>query len=61
MMPATVTKGENIMTDYQFRSIIKMILAIAKRTKDADAIIRELENLLPDDERAEGEAEESRE
>jgi hypothetical protein len=46
-----IGKGEDIMTDYQFRSIIKMVLAIARKTKDADAIIQELENLLPADER----------
>jgi hypothetical protein len=52
MSTATIAIGEEIMTDYQFRSIIKMILAIARKTKDADAIIHELENLLPSDERA---------
>ena len=45
--------GGNIMTDYQFRSIIKMVLAIARKTADVNAIIRELEKLLPKDEREE--------
>jgi mannitol/fructose-specific phosphotransferase system IIA component len=52
MKTATI-KGEDIMTDYQFRSIIKMVLAIARKTNDTNAIIQELENLLPADERSE--------
>jgi hypothetical protein len=44
--PAT-TGGETGMTDYQFRTIIKMILAIAKGTRDTDTIIRTLESMLP--------------
>ena len=48
------TLDVNEMTDYQFKAIIKMILAIARKTKDAQAIISELEKLLPPDERAEG-------
>jgi len=39
------------MTDYQFRTIIKMILAIAKKTTDVDVIIEELEKLLPEDDK----------
>jgi hypothetical protein len=50
MTTATV-KGEDMMTDFQFKAIIKMILAIARKTRDASAIIRELEKLLPEDER----------
>jgi hypothetical protein len=50
-----LAEAEEIMTDYQFRSILKMVLAIARKTKDADAIIRELENLLPADERNDAE------
>jgi hypothetical protein len=45
----------DIMTDYQFRSIIKMVLAIARKTTDVNTIIRELEKLLPKDEREEDE------
>jgi len=42
-----------VMTDYQFRTIIKMVLAIARKTTDVNTIIRELEKLLPKDEREE--------
>jgi hypothetical protein len=45
--------GEDIMTDFQFKAIIKMVLTIARRTRDADAIIKELEKILPEDERDE--------
>ena len=44
-------KGEEIMTDFQFKAIIKMVLTIARKTKDVDTIIRELEKILPEDER----------
>ena len=47
--------GEDIMTDYQFRSIINMVLAIARKTTDVNAVIKELEKLLPKDEREDGE------
>ena len=53
MSTATVRKDEEIMTDYQFRTIIKMVLAIARKTTDVNAIIKELEKLLPEDERDE--------
>ena len=43
------------MTDYQFRSIIKMVLAIARKTTDVNAIIKELEKLLPKDDREDNE------
>ena len=45
----------NEMTDFQFKAIIKMVLTIARKTNDADAIIHELERLLPPDERTEEE------
>lgn len=43
------TKGEDIMTDYQFRTIIKMVLGILRKTDDVQAVIDELENLLPEE------------
>ena len=49
---------DTYMTDYQFRSIIKMVLAIAKKTTDVSAVIEELEKLLPKDERDEEQADE---
>jgi mannitol/fructose-specific phosphotransferase system IIA component len=51
----TQTMEGSIMTDFQFKAIIKMVLAIARKTKDANAIIRELEKLLPEEERETGE------
>lgn len=54
MSTATKTmKGEEAMTDYQFRAIIKMVLAIARKTTDVSTVIKELEKLLPKDERDE--------
>jgi hypothetical protein len=50
-MTTAAMKGEETMTDYQFKVIIKMVLAIARKTKDASAIIKELEKLLPENER----------
>ena len=41
-------KGGDVMTDYQFRSIIKMVLAIAANTKDLDKVIQALKELLPE-------------
>lgn len=46
-----ITEGEEIMTDFQFKTIIKMVLSIAKKTNDVNVIIKELEKLLPEDER----------
>jgi mannitol/fructose-specific phosphotransferase system IIA component len=51
MTTATVIGGEEAMTDYQFKTIIKMVLAIARKTNDANTIIKELEKLLPESER----------
>ena len=41
------------MTDYQFKSVIKMVLSIAKKTSDVETVIEELEKLLPENERSE--------
>ena len=48
----TMTGAEE-MTDFQFKTIIKMVLAIARKTPDVNVIIKELEKLLPEDERDE--------
>ena len=45
--------GESAMRDYQFRAIIKMVLAIVRKATDINAVIKELEKLLPKDEREE--------
>jgi hypothetical protein len=47
----TLEKGEQHMTDFQFKTIIKMVLAIARKTTDVNVIIKELENLLPENEK----------
>ena len=39
-------KGEGIMTDYQFKAIVKMILDIAENTNDVEKIKRSLKELL---------------
>jgi hypothetical protein len=39
-------RRENTMTDFQFRSIIKMVLKIVKSSKDTTEIIQALEDLL---------------
>ena len=36
------------MTDFQFKSIVKMILKIVKSSKDINEIINALEDLLKD-------------
>ena len=48
-------KGEEVMTDYQFRTIIKMVLGIARKTNDVNEVIKELEQLLPDEKSKENE------
>jgi len=48
---AETVRGEDVMTDFQFKSIIKMVLSIARKTKDVETIIRELEKILPENER----------
>jgi mannitol/fructose-specific phosphotransferase system IIA component len=48
-------RGEDQMTDFQFKTIIKMVLAIARKTTDVNTIIKELERLLPENERTEQE------
>jgi hypothetical protein len=37
---------EGIMTDYQFESIIKLVLKIVKNSKDVKEVESELEDLL---------------
>ena len=39
-------KGAKVMTDFQFRSIIKMVLAIAESKGDIKEVIEELKKLL---------------
>jgi len=46
-----MTRSEDAMTDFQFKSIIKMVLSIARKSGDLRAVIAELEKLLPPNER----------
>jgi hypothetical protein len=39
---------EAVMTDYQFESIIKLVLKIVKNSKDTKEIEKELQDLLRD-------------
>jgi type II secretory pathway component PulF len=43
-------KGEAVMTDYQFKSIIRMILSIAESKGDVAEVIEELKRLLEEPE-----------
>ena len=50
-MNTMTTRSEDVMTDFQFKSIIKMVLSIARKSGDLRAVIAELEKLLPPNER----------
>jgi hypothetical protein len=50
-MNTLTTRAEEIMTDFQLKSIIKMVLSIARKSGDLKAVITELEKLLPPNER----------
>jgi hypothetical protein len=54
-MTTAILEEEETMTDFQFKAIIKMVLAIARGTKDVEATIKALEKLLPEGERETGE------
>ena len=41
---------EKVMTDFQFRKIIQMVLAILQRSKDLDDAVEQINNLLKKDE-----------
>ena len=47
------TREEEIMTDYQFKSIVRMILNIAESTNDVEKIKESLKELLEPDSKAE--------
>lgn len=50
MSTATVmesrAKGEETMTDYQFKTILKMVLDIAENTNDVEKIKKSLKELI---------------
>ena len=45
-MNHAISKGEEAMTDYQFKAIVKMILDIAENTNDVEKIKKSLKELL---------------
>jgi len=51
MNTASVLREEDVMTDYQFKSIIKMAVSIVKDARDKESAIKELERILPESER----------
>lgn len=59
MSIAVINKEESIMTDYQFKSIIKMVLAIASSTKDLNKVVEALQDLLPENDQKREEDENS--
>jgi len=44
-------KGETTMTDFQFKSIIKMVLAIANETDNIEIVRKELKTILTGEEK----------
>ncbi|GHV04952.1 hypothetical protein FACS1894217_01020 [Clostridia bacterium] len=50
-MYASALREEDVMTDYQFKSIIKMVIDVAQETNDVAKIIGKLNALLPESER----------
>ncbi len=42
---------EEVMTDFQFRAIIKMVLEILKSSKDIQEAVNKVSNLLEKDEK----------
>ena len=50
-MNTLTARSEDTMTDFQFKSIIKMVLSIARKSGDLKTVITELEKLLPPNER----------
>jgi hypothetical protein len=45
-MTNTSTIGEDVMTDYQFKTILKMVLDIAENTDDVEKIKKSLRELI---------------
>jgi hypothetical protein len=51
MMNGITVKGEEIMTDFQFRSLIKMIFGYVEETDDIEKIKKYLLGLLGEEEK----------
>ncbi|GHS98066.1 hypothetical protein AGMMS50276_19190 [Synergistales bacterium] len=44
-MTTATTRGEDVMTDYQFRALLKMVMSILKRNSNEEAL-KILEDLV---------------
>jgi hypothetical protein len=47
-MSSITAEGAEVMTDFQFRAIVKMILDIVKRAKTVEEIQKSLEAIISD-------------
>jgi hypothetical protein len=45
-MTTATARSEDVMTDYQFKSILKMVLDLAESTNDIEKIKKSLRNLI---------------
>jgi len=45
--------GDEVMTDYQFKTILKMVLNIAENTNDIEEIKKSLKELIYDENKKE--------
>jgi hypothetical protein len=45
-MATATARSEDVMTDYQFKSILKMVLDLAESTNDIEKIKKSLRNLI---------------
>jgi hypothetical protein len=48
-MARTAMKAEEIMTDFQFRALVKMILGYVAETEDVEKIKKYLSNLIAEE------------
>ena len=53
-MARAMLRGEEVMTDYQFKTILKMVLSIAERTNDVEEIKKALIELISGENKNEG-------
>ena len=49
-MSVIATRGEDMMTDFQFKSLVKMIFGYVEETEDIEKIKKYLLGLIGDDE-----------
>ena len=56
-MTTTAAKREDIMTDYQLKTILKMVLDLAESSNDIEKIKKSLRNLIGEKTEAEKDSE----